>query len=569
MTGIVYKPLSSLAPVELNYNYNNNENLKRTYNLFNNGLRTSNLFSTKNYQDVTFNNYSCFILTTSVFIDAVFDSSKTLTIGQVPGSVILQSRGSIVYYVKHNTVKNTLQATLTSASIIYIDPVPGTDEAELKIENNFLQVEKNYPYTVKLNEKTLDPEEIYRQRFKILQQNNIIMFKTLTDSGYRYLALNNDNTLRATGLILNESIVNDYVFHCIPVTTLNLSAGFIPSNQWVTYYYDIENRTNNKNLAIKKQFSETFTNFLIDFPFEEITTTNTTKINIANLKTNLTPTGGPGAGVVQTITPAVVMEERYESFSVVYNGITIQGYLYMPRAVNEIDVILAFHGTTSSDTLSMSAAQTTLLQLRDSVGIENMAIISVAYPQENLLFGDNIINAEAALLWVLSNPKDFLEVSVNRVFLFGHSQGGYLVTRLNTMYKTDGIIASSPGPIDLVIRCTLDETLPVQNRSRECQLLFSEYGSATTNPDEYYDRSLIEFTTGHLSKALYIQGLKDSTFQVERFLDFEAKLLNCTDCASYAIVKVLEGGHAAATQTEEGKQAIFNFLNNTLTFTNI
>jgi hypothetical protein len=569
MTRIVYKSLSSLTPIELNYNYNTNENLKRTYNLFQNGLKTQTLQSTKNYQDVTINNYSCFILTTGVLADNVFEPAIKQPIGQVPGSVVLQSRGSQIYYIKHNTEKNTLQATLTAPSMIYIQPVPNTDTAELIIENKYIQVDKTYPYTVRLNEKSLDGTEIHRQRFSVLQQNNIITFKTKTTDGVRYLALNNDNIVRATGLVLNESIVNDYVFRCIPVTTLDLSAGFIPSNNWVSYFYDIENKTNNKNLEVKTQLNEVYTNYLIDFPYEEITLSGTTNINIANLKTNLTPTGAPGSlATLPTTNPSITTEEREIQFELEYDGVQLEGYLYIPTATESVDVIIAFHGTTTDDDNSLSAAQNVLNQLKNNVGITDKAIVSIAYPQENMLFGDNIVYAEAALKWLMSNPVDVFEVNINRIFLFGHSQGGYLVTRLNTMYKTDGIIASAPGPIDLVIRCSADESLPVQNRSRECQLLFSTYGSANTNPEPYYNRSLINYSTGHKSNALYVQGLADTPFQVARFNEFETALNQCGNCAPFLILKVPGGGHASATGTEEGKEAFRKFLNGTLVFPN-
>ena len=79
-----------------------------------------------------------------------------------------------------------------------------------------------------------------------------------------------------------------------------------------------------------------------------------------------------------------------------------------------------------------------------------MMIVSVAYPQEKILFGDNIVQAEAALLWLKNKAGEELGATIKKIFLGGHSQGGYVVTRLNTMHKTNGVIANAPGPLNLV-----------------------------------------------------------------------------------------------------------------------
>ena len=100
------------------------------------------------------------------------------------------------------------------------------------------------------------------------------------------------NVLRATGVILNETIVNDYIFKCIPITVTALKKGFDATNRWTTYFYDFENGAENKTLAINKSI-DTPTNFLLDFPINSATVTGKAQINIANLKTSVTPVGTP------------------------------------------------------------------------------------------------------------------------------------------------------------------------------------------------------------------------------------------------------------------------------------
>jgi len=293
MAEIVYKSLSSLSPIELKYQYHRNEELQASVNTYQEGYSFYEVDGFNGFQDVAINKDSVFVLTPTVELSSVFTSTTRIDIGKLPGSIILQPRNSFKYYISYKELTNTFNLTLTAASIFYVAPIEDTNEVELFVNNQYVQVDATYPYVVYLNSKSLDPEEIQRQRFELVYQNSLITFKTKTDSGYRYLALNNDNTLRAVGLMLNDSWVNDYVFKCLPVTTSTINRGFSPTNNWVTYYFDVESETENKTVTINKDFTDNKTNLLIDFPLEQAAETGTININIANLKTAVTPSGGP------------------------------------------------------------------------------------------------------------------------------------------------------------------------------------------------------------------------------------------------------------------------------------
>jgi hypothetical protein len=293
MASIVYKSLSALSPIELRYDYHKKEELQSSLQTFADGRSFYTIDGLHNYQDVAINRESCFVLTTAVNLSSVFTPTKNITLGQLPGSIVLQPRNSIIYYVSYDETADNFTLALTSSSILFVKPISDTNEVELKLNGKYLQVEKTYPYEVNLNVRSLDPEDINRQRFEILYQNGLITIKTHTDEGYRYLALGNDYILRATGLILNNSVVNDYVFKCISVTDNILKRGFISANTWATYYFDIESGVNNKNVKINKNITPTETNLLIDFPVEKAAETGIANINIANLKTAVTPSGGP------------------------------------------------------------------------------------------------------------------------------------------------------------------------------------------------------------------------------------------------------------------------------------
>lgn len=293
MAEIVYKSLSSLSPIELKYEYNRDETLQAGTVTYRDGLSFYEIEGLNNFQDVAINRDTCLILTSAVNLSAVFTPSTNIEIGKLPGSFILQPRDSTIYFLKHNLNNNSLVLTLTSASIVYLQPISNTNEVELFIDNKYIQVDAFYPYRVFLGDRTLDPESIQQQRFEPVYEGDTITFKTKTDSGYRYLAFNNDNILRATGLVLNDNPVNDYVFTCIPVTDLTLDRGFSPNNNWITYYFDFESKAENKTVTFNKNLEAAPVNLLINLPLEQAAEKGSVKVNIANLKTNLTPSGGP------------------------------------------------------------------------------------------------------------------------------------------------------------------------------------------------------------------------------------------------------------------------------------
>lgn len=241
-----------------------------------------------------------------------------------------------------------------------------------------------------------------------------------------------------------------------------------------------------------------------------------------------------------------------------YNDISVDAIIDKP-ALNALDVLIVFHGTVLYDSSILTAANTTLDKFKSILDNKDMMIISIAYPQEHVLLGDNIIQAEAALLWIKNNASQELGISVKKIFLAGHSQGGYLVTRLNTMHRTNGVIANAPGPLNLVYRCQLEENAQIQS-SVVCSKLKKEYGTTTSNPNAYYLRSLLNYAGGYKSDILFVQGLNDSPIQLYSWSIFKLNVLNCTTCRNRLFVEV-RGGHTALFDNSTAKVEFNNFLN--------
>ena len=245
--------------------------------------------------------------------------------------------------------------------------------------------------------------------------------------------------------------------------------------------------------------------------------------------------------------------------TITYNNINVDVVIDKP-ALNEVDVLLVFHGTVLYDFNLMTAVNTTLDKFKSILDRNDMMIVSVAYPQENVLFGDGIIQCEAALLWLKNNASQELGITVNKIFLAGHSQGGYMVTRLNTMHPTNGVIANAPGPLNLVYRCQLEENGQVQS-SAVCTNLKDVYGTTSNNPNAYFQRSLLNFTNDFKSDILFVQGLDDSPIQMYLWPTFKQDVTSCSTCQNRQFVEIPGGGHVSLFESLTAKTEFNNFIN--------
>lgn len=242
-----------------------------------------------------------------------------------------------------------------------------------------------------------------------------------------------------------------------------------------------------------------------------------------------------------------------------YNGVSVNVVIDKPEG-DTVDAILVFHGTVTFDSLIINAAYTTLNAVRNITTRPNVMFVSVAYPEQGLLMGDNVRESEAALLWVKNTAAQQLGITIKKVFMVGHSQGGYVVTRLNTMQPTDGAVANGPGPLNLEYRCRLEETGAI-GRSEVCRLMRVQYGSVLTNPVPYLDRSLLLFTSNYKSDILFVQGMQDTDIQMTSWPIFKQNLDTCTTCRDIQIHEEPNGGHSALFNMPSAAVVYNQFLN--------
>jgi poly(3-hydroxybutyrate) depolymerase len=241
-----------------------------------------------------------------------------------------------------------------------------------------------------------------------------------------------------------------------------------------------------------------------------------------------------------------------------YNQVSVDVVIDQP-AGDSLDVMLVFHGTVDRDALILDAAKNTLSEFKKLLDRKDMMLISVAYPEEGLLFGDNIAHCEAALLWTRHVASSELGITVKKIFLAGHSQGGYLATRLNTVHSTQGVIANAPGPLNLLYRCQLEENGSAP-QSQACTRLRNQYGTTSASPDAYMARSLLQFTEAYTSDVLFVQGLADSPIQMYSWPAFRQRVQECADCRDVVFLEIPGMGHGALFNSQDARTAFNAFI---------
>jgi hypothetical protein len=242
-----------------------------------------------------------------------------------------------------------------------------------------------------------------------------------------------------------------------------------------------------------------------------------------------------------------------------YNDVTVDVVIDKPTGT-ELDALVVYHGTVWYNSQIIDAANNALDGFKNILDRKDMIVVSVAYPEENLLMGDNMPFAEAGLLWVKNSMKAELGVTPRKIFLAGHSQGGYVVTRLNTVHSTNGVIANAPGPLNLVYRCQLEENGSIPG-GFQCGQLQGTYGKTTVNAQAYWDRSLLSFTSGYRSDILFVQGLEDSPIQMYSWPMFRQQVQDCRDCKGRIFLELPGMGHNSLFNSDTGKKAFNDFLN--------
>lgn len=248
----------------------------------------------RNFKDAALSKKTCVVLTDVKPFNNIFDSeftSEVVKLGKLSGSFNLKSLNKFLTEKNGKIYRGTPCGNSNKPILITVSSID-EKHAELRIGSKFLEIDSTYPYTAKLVDSQTSGELRYR-RFEVEYQNNKISFKIKTREGYRFLAFGIDNVLRAVGLELNETSVNNYHFDVVTKTRSALERGVVLANaepKQIKYHNNFENQKYNLTVDINSSIEKPH-NYLITCSTLRIVDTEIPVANVANLKTNYTPLG--------------------------------------------------------------------------------------------------------------------------------------------------------------------------------------------------------------------------------------------------------------------------------------
>jgi hypothetical protein len=278
-----------------------------------------------------------------------------------------------------------------------------------------------------------------------------------------------------------------------------------------------------------------------------------------------------------------------QTYTIGSTSYPVMGSIFVPDDGATLDLVIAFHGTLpEGGTQTIAESSEIVLDVLtnpNGMNIRDKIIFSVAYPQDHIsqsrqynlpgvgreapafIMGSNLPYARAAVEWAKSNIVSFLASqgitkSIGDVYMFGHSQGGKIVTKLNTIVTgIAGVVANAPGPIQF------DQTCAANPGNYTCSKIAAIYGPASTNPTPYTNIGLETYTTGHNAPILFTQALDDTTGggnQSQWLRDFIIAI-NSNPNPTVTVSTVPSGGHDAFVENPQLQNSIRVFIGTTIT----
>ena len=227
-----------------------------------------------------------------------------------------------------------------------------------------------------------------------------------------------------------------------------------------------------------------------------------------------------GSTSITAPTPFTIVPTDGETYTIDGTSYPVMGKLYVPTglAASSIDAVVVFHGTIATTSNIAQEAANMLDRFVDTtvtnLNIRDKIVFSVAYPQDHVpqakqynltgvgteeagfLMGDNLPYARAAVGWVQNSLDAYIAAqggskTVGNVYLFGHSQGGKLVAKINTLDTgIAGVVSNSPGPIRFAQTCSASSSTSCSKVQTAHGTPYSTYGgdggqAGSSTPETY------------------------------------------------------------------------------------
>jgi hypothetical protein len=285
--------LSSLNPVKLSYTFNSTESLQSKRYTNDNNLTHIEYDLLNKAKDAVMSKHTTLALTDIKDLKSIF-TNKIGTLGLETISSSFSLNVPLDFLREDETEVKMLGNDFFvggkgTVAVFNIIPI-GSGLVELKVNENFVQVEKEYPYSLILSTEALQDNDVVRQQFYLKFINGHMTIKTITKNGSRFLASGFDRTLRFVGMELNESKVNNSFLIPTFVSSYSVSHGFNPSTNEIRYYNGTSETNNQKTVSVKNQ-TQLDTNLLVSCPTVDLAENDEVGVNISLVKTNFSSAG--------------------------------------------------------------------------------------------------------------------------------------------------------------------------------------------------------------------------------------------------------------------------------------
>lgn len=288
-TVLTINSLSGVISPELNYDYKFTEQLDGDSVFFFNNFAYNKYKIFKNLQDAAISKNNIAFLTDFVELSSVLkEQQTTLNVSSMPSLLYLKQQSGSFYVNLQGT--ELVGKSNSKTPLFFVLVGDNRIEIRTSIEDR-LEVSKSYPYKVYTAKKATSEEQLERQRFDIDMSGTKLTLRTNTAEGPRYLAFDCASTLRATGLMLNNAFVNNYLFEAESISRAELIKGTQFEMEFVKYFNQFESAGNKKNVYIEES-DRTNTHWLVTTTLKQLANNpESVNVNIMPLKTNFAPDG--------------------------------------------------------------------------------------------------------------------------------------------------------------------------------------------------------------------------------------------------------------------------------------
>lgn len=281
--------LSALNPVKLTYRHASDEKLASEIILGSNGIVYYKHAIFENFKDASLSRKNCLVLTDVKDLNDVFETQAyNIEFGTIAGCIFLKN--SAGKYL--TTLDNQIYVGGTGQKL-FLNVIPSADgSVYLKFnKTSFVEFDDSYPYPLRISDETIVDEQLYTRKFYIDYVNGKASFKVKTNEGFRFVSFGVDKVVRAVGLELNDTVVNQYHLNVEFITESSVPYNTDSKMKQVQYFNEFESTDTRKTLEVKSQ-SDKHTNLLVTCATTQINLSAAEAfVNIAPTKTNFTSFG--------------------------------------------------------------------------------------------------------------------------------------------------------------------------------------------------------------------------------------------------------------------------------------